>query len=76
MSEPYLSDEVLMAFADGELDEPIGAAVCKPDGGRSQGREADRRLSAEPAAHAHHLFRRTRAGGPALLAAVSAQIEA
>ena len=29
MSELHLSDEILMAFADGELDEPIAAAVAK-----------------------------------------------
>ena len=29
MSELHLSNEVLMAFADGELDEPIAAAVAK-----------------------------------------------
>ena len=29
MSELHLSNEVLMAFADGELDEPIAAAVAR-----------------------------------------------
>lgn len=29
MSQLHLSDEILMAFADGELDEPVAAAVAK-----------------------------------------------
>ena len=29
MSELHLSDEILMAFADGELDEPIASAVAR-----------------------------------------------
>jgi hypothetical protein len=29
MSQLHLSDEILMAFADGELDEPMAAAVAK-----------------------------------------------
>ena len=29
MSELHLTDEILMAFADGELDEPVAAAVAK-----------------------------------------------
>src|SRR6478609_8385783 len=29
MSELHLTDEILMAFADGELDEPVAAAVAR-----------------------------------------------
>jgi hypothetical protein len=77
MSELHLSNEVLMAFADGELDEPIAAAVAKAmaDDPRVARRIVDfqqsRRLTRT--AYSGELMPEV---PPALLAAVSAQIEA
>ena len=77
MSELYLSDEILMAFADGELDEPIAAAVAKAmaeDPGTARrivDFQKSRRLMRS--AFSEALMPEV---PPALQAAVSAQIEA
>ena len=77
MSELHLSDEILMAFADGELDEPIAAAVAKAmadDPGiarRIVDFQKSRRLTRS--AFSDALMPEV---PPALHAAVSAQIEA
>jgi hypothetical protein len=77
MSELHLSDEILMAFADGELDEPIAAAVAKAmaeDPGvarRIVDFQKSRRLTRSAFSEAL-----TPEVPPALHAAVSAQIEA
>ncbi|WP_201829936.1 anti-sigma factor family protein [Microvirga zambiensis] len=77
MSELHLTDEILMAFADGELDEPVAAAVAKAmvdDPGIAR-RIVDFQQS-------RRLMRSAFSGAlmpevpPALHAAVSAQIEA
>ena len=77
MSQLHLSDEILMAFADGELDEPVAAAVAKAmaeDPGlarRVVDFQQSRRLT-------RSAFSSTLAPDvpPALYAAVSAQVKA
>ena len=77
MSQLHLSDEILMAFADGELDEPVAAAVAKAMSEdpviakRVSDFQQSRRLTHSVFAHAL-----THEVPPKLQAAVSAQIRA